>query len=173
MPKSHWAGERSSEVSVMQWLLGCLIYSGKEQHSYRCRTSRMIQSLLIEWLADWLINWLTDWLLGGLIWFLLLVSWLLIDWLLCVQDKGAPFTEVESFQDIPFQSLLAGEDPSAVDLVKQAGADGFSMDCKPLFQVSKTSRVLPSPPFPPPPGKKLEPVVSHFPLSQCTVPPSP
>ena len=56
---------------------------------------------------------------------------------MCVQDKGAPFTEVESFQDVPFQSLLASDDPSAVDLVKQAGADGFSMDCKPLFQVSK------------------------------------
>ena len=66
---------------------------------------------------------------------------------MCLQDKGAPFTEVESFQDVPFQSLLASDDPSAVDLVKQAGADGFSMDCKPLFQVSKRADAsdLPSP----------------------------
>ena len=64
-----------------------------------------------------------------------------------MQDKGAPFTEVENFQDVPFQSLLASEDPSALDLVKQAGADGFSMDCRPLFQVRQLAR---PPLFPPP-----------------------
>ncbi|KAK7098028.1 hypothetical protein V1264_004919 [Littorina saxatilis] len=52
-----------------------------------------------------------------------------------ILDKGAPFTEIENFQDIPFSALLASDDPSALDLVRQAGADGFSLDCKPLFQV--------------------------------------
>lgn len=52
-----------------------------------------------------------------------------------ILDKGATFTEVKDFQDIPFQALLASDDPSALDLLRQPGADGFSMDCKPLFQV--------------------------------------
>nr|KAG5696530.1 hypothetical protein BaRGS_021066 [Batillaria attramentaria] len=52
-----------------------------------------------------------------------------------ILDKGAPFTEVKDFQDIPFQALLVSDDPSALDLLRQPGADGFSMDCRPLFQV--------------------------------------
>ncbi|XP_076467569.1 extracellular matrix protein 3-like [Babylonia areolata] len=52
-----------------------------------------------------------------------------------ILDKGAPFTEVENFQDVPFQALLASDDPSALSLFTQPGADGFSMDCRPLFQV--------------------------------------
>ncbi|KAL8573258.1 hypothetical protein ACOMHN_006669 [Nucella lapillus] len=52
-----------------------------------------------------------------------------------ILDKGAPFTQDDSFQDIPFQSVLATDDPSALPLVKQPGSDGFSMDCTPLFQV--------------------------------------
>ncbi|XP_076446552.1 LOW QUALITY PROTEIN: extracellular matrix protein 3-like [Babylonia areolata] len=52
-----------------------------------------------------------------------------------ILDKGAPFTEVQNFQDIPFQAVLASDDPSALPLVQQSGSDGFSMDCTPLFQV--------------------------------------
>ncbi|KAL8593533.1 hypothetical protein ACOMHN_048747 [Nucella lapillus] len=52
-----------------------------------------------------------------------------------ILDKGASFTEVGNFQDVPFQALLASDDPSALSLFTQPGADGFSMDCRPLFQV--------------------------------------
>ncbi len=55
------------------------------------------------------------------------------------QDKGAPFTQVERFRDIPFNARLASEDVDAIDLVQQPGADGFSMDCEPLFKVSSSS----------------------------------
>ncbi|BFZ14656.1 hypothetical protein BsWGS_17695 [Bradybaena similaris] len=52
-----------------------------------------------------------------------------------ILDKGAPFTVTDKFRDIPFKATLATDDPDAVQLVKQPGADGFSLDCQPLFQV--------------------------------------
>lgn len=52
-----------------------------------------------------------------------------------LQDKGAPFSVVEKFRDIPFKATLAVDDPEAVQLVRQPGADGFSLNCQPIFQV--------------------------------------
>lgn len=52
-----------------------------------------------------------------------------------LQDKGAPHTCAEDFRDVKFNAQLAADDEFAVDLVQQSGADGFSMDSQPLFQV--------------------------------------
>ncbi|XP_078683006.1 FRAS1-related extracellular matrix protein 2-like [Branchiostoma floridae x Branchiostoma belcheri] len=53
-----------------------------------------------------------------------------------VLDKGAPNTVVEEWSSVPFNAVLAIDDPSAATLTNQAGSDGFRMDATPLFQVS-------------------------------------
>ncbi|XP_071087584.1 FRAS1-related extracellular matrix protein 2-like [Haliotis cracherodii] len=52
-----------------------------------------------------------------------------------ILDKGAPYTQKERFRDIPFNARLALDDVDATALVTQPGADGFSVDCEPLFKV--------------------------------------
>jgi len=42
----------------------------------------------------------------------------------------------KSFNSIPFNAKLAQDDPGAADLLKQPGADGFSLDTQPLFEVT-------------------------------------
>ena len=41
---------------------------------------------------------------------------------------------------MPFNALLAIDDPNASQLADQSGADGFQMDSTPLFQVSSQTR---------------------------------
>ncbi|XP_038062968.1 extracellular matrix protein 3-like [Patiria miniata] len=53
-----------------------------------------------------------------------------------VLDRGAPDTITPRFSGIPFNAALAIDDPTALDLVRQSGADGFRMSSDPLFQVS-------------------------------------
>lgn len=52
-----------------------------------------------------------------------------------LQDRGAPHTVDTEFNDAKFDVKLAADDPTAIKLVQQPGADGFSMDIQPLFQV--------------------------------------
>ncbi|XP_060078834.1 extracellular matrix protein 3-like [Ylistrum balloti] len=52
-----------------------------------------------------------------------------------ILDLRDPHTVEESFDGIPFNARMARNDPSARDLLQQPGADGFSVDTKPLFQV--------------------------------------
>ncbi|KAK6168396.1 hypothetical protein SNE40_020939 [Patella caerulea] len=52
-----------------------------------------------------------------------------------IVDKGAPYSVVETFRDIPFNAKLASEDQDALPLVLQPGADGFQIDCSPMFKV--------------------------------------
>ncbi|ESO98011.1 hypothetical protein LOTGIDRAFT_174476 [Lottia gigantea] len=52
-----------------------------------------------------------------------------------IMDKNAPYSIVKSFRDIPFNARLANEDPDAIKLVTQPGADGFHIDCTPMFKV--------------------------------------
>ncbi|XP_033743920.1 LOW QUALITY PROTEIN: extracellular matrix protein 3-like [Pecten maximus] len=52
-----------------------------------------------------------------------------------ILDLRDPHTVDESFDGIPFNARMAKGDPSARDLLRQPGADGFSVDTKPLFQV--------------------------------------
>lgn len=40
-----------------------------------------------------------------------------------------------NIKGVPFNAMSASEDSKAVELVTQSGADGFSFDSKPLFQV--------------------------------------
>ncbi|KAM9318366.1 FRAS1-related extracellular matrix protein 2b [Pholidichthys leucotaenia] len=51
-------------------------------------------------------------------------------------DKAQPETQAQSFGDVAFSAFLAVDDPSALALVRQPGADGFRMDSMPLFQVT-------------------------------------
>uniref|UniRef100_A0A8C5EMK9 FRAS1-related extracellular matrix protein 2-like n=2 Tax=Gouania willdenowi TaxID=441366 RepID=A0A8C5EMK9_GOUWI len=51
-------------------------------------------------------------------------------------DKAQPETQARSFGDVAFNALLAVDDPGALALVRQPGADGFRMDSTPLFQVA-------------------------------------
>ena len=51
------------------------------------------------------------------------------------QDKAQPDTQARSFGDVPFNALLAVDDPSALTLVKQPGSDGFRVDSDAMFQV--------------------------------------
>ena len=51
------------------------------------------------------------------------------------QDKEQPDTEDDNLNSVPFNAVLAIDDPSAASLAEQPGADGFRMDSTPLFQV--------------------------------------
>ncbi|XP_058489808.1 FRAS1-related extracellular matrix protein 2b [Solea solea] len=51
-------------------------------------------------------------------------------------DKAQPDTQARSFGSVAFNARLAVDDPGALALVRQPGADGFSMDSSALFQVS-------------------------------------
>ncbi|XP_076130115.1 FRAS1-related extracellular matrix protein 2a isoform X2 [Alosa pseudoharengus] len=51
-------------------------------------------------------------------------------------DKAQPETQAKSFGDVPFNALLAVDDPSALSLVKQPGSDGFRLDSDAMFQVA-------------------------------------
>lgn len=51
------------------------------------------------------------------------------------QDKAQPETQAKSFGDVPFNALLAVDDPAAMALVKQPGSDGFRLDSAAMFQV--------------------------------------
>ncbi|KAM6946095.1 FRAS1-related extracellular matrix protein 2b [Aplochiton taeniatus] len=51
-------------------------------------------------------------------------------------DKAQPETQAVVFGNVPFNALLAVDDPQALVLVRQPGSDGFRMDSSPLFQVS-------------------------------------
>ncbi|XP_041946990.1 FRAS1-related extracellular matrix protein 2a [Alosa sapidissima] len=51
-------------------------------------------------------------------------------------DKAQPETQARSFGDVPFNALLAVDDPSALSLVKQPGSDGFRLDSDAMFQVA-------------------------------------
>ncbi|CBY08706.1 unnamed protein product [Oikopleura dioica] len=53
-----------------------------------------------------------------------------------VIDKEQPDTEDDSLNSVPFNAVLAVDDPSATTLSEQPGADGFRMDSTPLFQVN-------------------------------------
>jgi hypothetical protein len=53
-----------------------------------------------------------------------------------ILDRGAPDTITPRFSGIPFDARLAVDDPNALDLVRQSGADGFRLSSDPLFQVS-------------------------------------
>ena len=55
------------------------------------------------------------------------------------QDRGAPDTVTRSFSGIPFNATLAVDNPNALSLVQQPGADGFSMGSDALFQVRAQS----------------------------------
>lgn len=57
--------------------------------------------------------------------------------ILSLQDKAQPETQARSFGDVHFNAFLAVDDPGALPLVRQPGADGFRMDSTALFQVSK------------------------------------
>ncbi len=52
-----------------------------------------------------------------------------------LQDRGAPDTTIKSFSGVPFNATLAIDNPKALSLVQQSGADGFSMGSDALFQV--------------------------------------
>jgi len=52
------------------------------------------------------------------------------------KDKEQPDTEDDSLNSVPFNAVLAVDDPSATTLSEQPGADGFRMDSTPLFQVT-------------------------------------
>ena len=52
-----------------------------------------------------------------------------------VQDKEQPDTEDVDLNSVPFNAMLAIDDPNAAELADQPGADGFKMDSTPLFQV--------------------------------------
>ncbi|XP_047449328.1 FRAS1-related extracellular matrix protein 2b [Mugil cephalus] len=51
-------------------------------------------------------------------------------------DKAQPETQARSFGNVAFNAFLAVDDPGALALVRQPGADGFRMDSKALFQVT-------------------------------------
>ncbi|XP_061575696.1 FRAS1-related extracellular matrix protein 2b [Cololabis saira] len=51
-------------------------------------------------------------------------------------DKAQPETQARSFGNVAFSALLAVDDPGALALVRQPGADGFRMDSTALFQVA-------------------------------------
>uniref|UniRef100_A0A672GUA3 FRAS1-related extracellular matrix protein 2-like n=1 Tax=Salarias fasciatus TaxID=181472 RepID=A0A672GUA3_SALFA len=51
-------------------------------------------------------------------------------------DKAQPETQARAFGSVAFNALLAVDDPAALALVRQPGADGFRMDSSPLFQVA-------------------------------------
>uniref|UniRef100_A0A1A8S6K4 Fras1 related extracellular matrix protein 2b n=1 Tax=Nothobranchius rachovii TaxID=451742 RepID=A0A1A8S6K4_9TELE len=51
-------------------------------------------------------------------------------------DKAQPETQAHSFGDVAFNAFLAVDDPGALPLVRQPGADGFRMDSSALFQVA-------------------------------------
>lgn len=53
-----------------------------------------------------------------------------------LQDKAQPETQARSFGNVAFNAFLAVDDPGALALVRQPGADGFRMDSTALFQVS-------------------------------------
>lgn len=55
--------------------------------------------------------------------------------LVILQDKAQPETQAKAFGDVPFKATLAHETPGALPLVKQPGADGFTLSSSPLFQV--------------------------------------
>lgn len=44
----------------------------------------------------------------------------------------------KTFDGIPFNAKMAKDDPAAAGLLQQPGADGFSVDTQPLFQVGFT-----------------------------------
>ncbi|XP_060554877.1 FRAS1-related extracellular matrix protein 2-like isoform X2 [Ruditapes philippinarum] len=52
-----------------------------------------------------------------------------------IVDAEAPYTVDTDIKGVPFNAMPAKEDSKAVKLVLQSGADGFSFDSKPLFQV--------------------------------------
>ncbi|KAM4590462.1 FRAS1-related extracellular matrix protein 2b [Fundulus diaphanus] len=51
-------------------------------------------------------------------------------------DKAQPETQARSFGNVAFNAVLAVDDPGALALVRQPGADGFRMDSAGLFQVA-------------------------------------
>uniref|UniRef100_A0A3P8SR40 FRAS1 related extracellular matrix 2b n=1 Tax=Amphiprion percula TaxID=161767 RepID=A0A3P8SR40_AMPPE len=51
-------------------------------------------------------------------------------------DKAQPETQAQSFGNVAFSAFLAVDDPGALALVRQPGADGFRMDSSALFQVA-------------------------------------
>ncbi|KAM4566397.1 FRAS1-related extracellular matrix protein 2b [Odontesthes bonariensis] len=51
-------------------------------------------------------------------------------------DKAQPETQARSFGNVAFDALLAVDDPGALALVRQPGADGFRLDSAALFQVA-------------------------------------
>ena len=55
------------------------------------------------------------------------------------KDKEQPDTEDNSLNSVPFNAVLAVDDPAATRLAEQPGADGFRMDSTPLFQVSSSN----------------------------------
>lgn len=55
---------------------------------------------------------------------------------LSLKDKAQPETQAHSFGNVAFNAFLAVDDPGALVLVRQSGADGFRMDSAALFQVS-------------------------------------
>ncbi|XP_053399449.1 FRAS1-related extracellular matrix protein 2-like isoform X2 [Mercenaria mercenaria] len=59
-----------------------------------------------------------------------------LDTVFRIVDAEAPFTVDTNFKGVPLNAMMASEDNRAIDLVSQPGADGFSFDSKPLFQVA-------------------------------------
>lgn len=55
----------------------------------------------------------------------------------CVQDRDAPESVHLEYQNVAFDARLAEDDtePDVIGLIDQPGADGFSLDSSPLFQV--------------------------------------
>ena len=53
-----------------------------------------------------------------------------------LQDVGAPYTVDKSYNGLSFKAKMAQDDHAAKSLVSQPGADGFSFDSSPLFQVN-------------------------------------
>ncbi|XP_043929269.1 FRAS1-related extracellular matrix protein 2 [Protopterus annectens] len=53
-----------------------------------------------------------------------------------ILDKAQPETQAKNFGNVVFNARLAADDPEALPLVRQPGADGFRVDSAPLFQVS-------------------------------------
>ncbi|PWA28075.1 hypothetical protein CCH79_00012133, partial [Gambusia affinis] len=51
-------------------------------------------------------------------------------------DKAQPETQAHSFGNVAFNAFLAVDDPGALVLVRQSGADGFRMNSAALFQVA-------------------------------------
>lgn len=60
------------------------------------------------------------------------------------QDYRQPTTVQKDFNGIPFEAVLADDIP-ALELVRQSGADGFTMNSNALYQVTAFFTICSSP----------------------------